>query len=256
MSDIVKAGSMLPQQYDYGKDSGAGLETSSSSELMIPFLVLLQDLSPQVIGSNDKAIPGARAGKFLHSLTEEVLGESILFVPAYKEASYVEWVPRSEGGGFRGRYLESDPVIVRAKAQSQKFGKLTTEEGNQLQETFYLYGVIADDPEALRPVVIAFSSTKLKPFRRWISAIREHFFKPPVPPIYSHLVRVGSVREKNAYGTYFNITLAPASGSLDSSLLSPDAQRYIAARRLHETVKAGMARTTGEAPESPPWNQA
>lgn len=239
-----------PAVYDYGNDAGAGYENQTSEELQIPFLAVLQAGSPQCTGEKD--VKGARPGLLYNTVTEEILGESLLFVPALREHIFVEWTPRNKGGGFKGRFRRDDELVMKAIADAAEFGKYKTPAGNDLVETFYLYGTIVRDDGELQAVVIAFSSTKIKVFKQYntkmnMFTVQDAQGRKVKPPRYAHLLRVGVRGEKNAKGNFFNFTLTPAvDGAVKLSLLLADDPRYQAARALGELVAAGKARAADE----------
>jgi len=243
-----KAG--LPAQYDYSADVGIGYENQTGEELQIPFLAVLQTGSPQVTG--EKGVKDARPGLLYNTVTEEILGQSVLFVPATREHVFVEWTPRTKGGGFKGRYKRDDALVVKAIADAKEFGKYHTPAGNDLVETFYLYGTIVRESGEIQPVVIAFSSTKIKVYKQYNTKMNMFTVEGPdgrkqKPPRFAHLMTVGVRPEKNAKGNFFNFTLQPArNNAIKDSLLTPDDPRYQAARALGEMVSAGKARAAEE----------
>lgn len=230
--------------YDYGEHAGRGLEGQTSDELQIPFLQLLQDLSPQVTGAAGAAIEDAKAGKFFNTVTQEVLGDTVSFVPALKEHVFIEWAPRAQGGGFRGRHQADSPLVASAKTAADDFGKYKAANGNDLVETFYLYGVVGAE---CQPVVVPFTSTKIKAFKRWNTQRHMLYLPGPngtkvQPPLYAHSVKISTVREKNPKGSFFNLLLAPANGGVKESLIQRTDPRFQAACDLYEAVSAGKAK--------------
>ena len=95
-----------------GLGSGAGMENTTSSDVDIPRILLLQAGSPQVED-------GEEPGTFYHTILEEnvgtpiigknakgkemVEGYSLTFVPIAVTSDYVLWNPRHDGGGILDR---------------------------------------------------------------------------------------------------------------------------------------------------------
>jgi hypothetical protein len=236
---------------DYGEDEGGGYEGQTTEEIQIPFLALLQALSPQVTEGDMKA------GQLFNTVTEESYGDSVLFVPSRREIAFVEWVPRDKGGGFVGRHEIGSEVVIAAKAAAgTRFRKLKhPDNGNDLMETIYLYGVlILDEGSRLEPVCVAFSSTKISEYRKYntkvsmFTILREDGSKIK-PPRWGYLFKVGVRSQKNAKGTFFNFDFVPAEGSVKASLLRPEDPRYLAGKDLADMVSSGMAKAVEEAPE-------
>lgn len=250
---------------DYGSDAGAGFENQTKADISIPFIAVLQPMSPQITNMND-----AKPGMLFNTVTEELFkaDSGLLVVPATTKHVYVEWVPREKGGGFVAVHEVTSDVVKQALASSKEFGKYTLPNGNQLSETFYVYGVLIDEnDETLGMATIAFTSTKIAAYKRWNTKVNMFTVKTPDgrkvrPPLFAHKVRVTSVKEKNAKGEFFNFNLAPANGGVAESLLPPGHPTLEAAKELRQMVDSGAAKAAyetqgGEAPAdgaNPNWN--
>lgn len=240
--------------HDYGDDAGSGFEDQTVDDITIPFLAVLQGLSPQVTNNSPD---GSRPGMLYNTVTEELVSgdDGIFVIPARIERLFVEWKAREDGGGQVARYAPDDPVVKRAQA-SCEFGKLKTEAGNDLLDTYYLYcvqletGKPVDEAEPIGFVVLSFVKTKIKVFKHWNT--RVNMFTIPVnggkqrPPIFAHTVKVTSAKQKNNKGTFYNFALNPASGDMRTSLLAPDDPRLHAAKDCAEMVKKGLAKASVE----------
>jgi hypothetical protein len=243
---------MLPEVYDFGQDAGAGYEDTNQEDFAIPMLVLLQGLSPQV---KEDGIEGARPGMLINSVTSDLYSgkEGVVFVPSHREHVYIEWVPRDQNGGFVGMHASDSPVVLKAKRESKEFGKYYTPEGNQLKETFMLYGIIVD-PETDEPesaAVISFTSTKIKGYKKMMTTMRS--LMVPVgdgrrvnPPMFANQLLIKSKSEKNAHGDFYNFDIRFRNGSAKESLLLPvDGKPHplmVAAKDFAEVVKSGNAK--------------
>lgn len=245
-----KKSTAVGQVIDYGDDAGAGFENQSREDISIPFITVLQALSPQV---SKETVEGAKSGMLFNTVTEEltVPEDGITFVPGYTEHVYVEWVPRKEGGGFVAIHQMGSDVVAKAKDESEEFGKLKVDrEGggqNDLVETFYVYGSVIDEeenPESM--AVIAFTSSKIKIYRKWNTSIRMFTVKTEDgrkirPPMFAHKVKLGSQQETANGEDYYNFTLKPANGKIADSLLEPGCEALESARSVGEMVKSGLA---------------
>lgn len=190
--------------YDYGSMSGEGSEGTTPEDISIPFIALLQPLSPQVSG--DSAIDGAKAGDFLNTVTNEITPgkQGFLFQPCYRDHCYIEWVPKDAGGGFVGRH-ELDSDVVRdaiADNNGSKYGGLHV-GNNELVETVYIYGLLLDETgtEVEGFAVLPCWSTKLKPLR---AAWTQYTILKGKPPLYAMRWRITSKGDKNKKGQPFS----------------------------------------------------
>lgn len=260
---VAKRGETAVAAYDYGEQADAGFENQTGDDLALPFIGVLQALSPQVDDSDDRHIDGARAGMLYNTVTEALFDgkDGVEFIPALTEHVFVEWVPRNRGGGFVARHQPTSDVVAKAKEGSPSFGVYATDytptgdekspfQGNDLIETFYVYGVVVG--EQVEPVVLAFTSTKIKVYKRWATKLNMFTIPGPEgrkirPPLFAHRVRLTTQSQKNNNGSFHNFALSPAEGgSLVDSLLPPDDPRFLAAKDCYDMVKSGAARASYE----------
>jgi len=239
---------------DYADYDGQGFENQTADDLAIPFLGILQALSPQVEDVDQGGIEGAKAGMIYNTVTEELYEgkEGVLFVPAMTQHVFVEWVPRDAGGGFVAVHDPTSQIVADAKAEADDFGKYRVGE-NDLVETFYVYGVTCgeepEDPTEL--AVLAFTSTKIKVYKRWNTKLSMFMLKTDEgrkikPPMFAHMTRLTSVADKNNKGKFFNVSLQPANNTVRDSLLPPNDPRFEAAVACKDMVDSGVARASYE----------
>lgn len=234
---------------DYGDYAGKGFEGQTRADISIPFVTVLQALSPQV-----ESMEGAKAGMLFNTVTEELTDgkDGVLFVPAVTQHVFVEWVPRTKGGGFVAIHQINSDVVKAAQEGTKERGKLSTEAGNDLIETFYVYGVLCDDVAPLGMAVIAFTSTKIKVYRKFNTKVRSHLVATASggrvnPPLFANLSRLGSFKDSNEKGDFYNFAVTPAVGNdLKASLLAVDDPRFLAAIDCKKMVESGLAKAAFE----------
>lgn len=236
--------------YDYGDDSGKGMENISKDDLTIPFLKLLQSMSPEIDDSTPQFLPDAKPGMFLNSVTQTLYpGEKgVVFVPAITQHSFIEWKPIDQGGGFVGVHTPDSDIVKDAKAASTKFGEYKTPDGNELVETFNIFGVLADeDGDAVSMAVIPFTSTKIKPYKNFMAKLNMYQVKTPsgakkTPPLFAHRVKLTAVKQKNTQGSFYNVVFSPAIGTtLGESLLPPGDKLLEAGKACYDLIREGKA---------------
>lgn len=224
--------------YDYGDSTG--FEQTTGADLTVPFVSVLQALSPAV---TDEEPEGARPGMLINSVTRELYDadKGIVFQPAYYETTYVEWIPREDGGGRVGNHDKESDVVRDAIADNDgnRFGRLKVGE-NDLIETTYCYGNILEDDgdEVLGFACLTFTSTKLKVWKNFHTAM---FTLKGRPPIFANRVRVSSKKEKNDHGTFFNFKVEPFNTTFRDSLIPPSSPMLAEGAELHRMVKEGLA---------------
>lgn len=258
--EVAKQGPTgVGQAYDYGADAGVGFENTSSADYAIPFLAIMQSNSPEIDGSvPGRELEGAKIGMLMDTVSRELFDgdKGVIFVPCDTQHVFVEWKPRKEGGGFVGVRQLNDEIVSKAVAAAEKFGKNKTDEGNELNETFYLYGLILEDENATEPMgmaVVAFTSTKIKKYKQVMYRLRT--FKGR-PPLFANRLRISTVPDSNEHGNFRNFKVEPAIGnSIAESLMPPTIGEgdkvepnpvLIAGKQLMEQIRSGLARAAHE----------
>jgi hypothetical protein len=233
----------------YADYAGAGFENQTSEDYSIPFLQILQALSPQ-LQTND----GLKQGMILNTVTGEVWDgkKGIAFIPATTQHTYVEWKPREKGGGFVGVHEITSDLVRHAKEASTEFGKYGTPDGNELIETFYVYGIAVDEGGDAQEVVLAFSSAKIKKYKGWMTKAKT--VQIPLPdgrripaPLFAHRYRLKTVSEKNSKGTFFNWDAISFDGeNAQGARLLPSDPLFQAAVNIKTLLESGKARANYE----------
>lgn len=225
--------------YDYGQDAGSGFENQTDADIAIPFIYVLQ--------SNSDAVQSEKAnsGQIYNNVTGE-FSDEVIFVPATTQHVFVEWIPIDDGGGFVGIHQLNSDVVKKAKEESTEFGRYKTPEGNDLIETFYVYGVTCQGEEATGMGCIAFTSTKISVYKRWNTKLKMFQInsggRKICPPLFAHLTKMTTIKESKGKYNWHNAVLSPANGSVKESLLSPQDPRFQAAKECKEMVESGLVR--------------
>ena len=82
-----------------------------SSEMQIPFVRILQALSPQLNKKKPEFIEGASSSDMYNTVTGQFWDgeEGLVVVPCFQVTKYLEFVPRDQGGGYKGEIPANDP---------------------------------------------------------------------------------------------------------------------------------------------------
>lgn len=231
-----QGGALAMPELDFEADAGKGTEGVDKESQAIPFLVVLQSNSPAVV---DETVEGAKAGLILNTVTGELFNQ-IVVVPCGFQRRYLEWAPRSKGGGFKGEHkpTDIDAGKVGEKRKDEKGVERLFNGENQLKDTRSHF-VLAVRPDGTYfPALISLSSTQIKKSKKWVGMITnlmvrsEKTGKMFNPPSFAHQYRITTTKESNDQGTWFGVLV-------DSSGPVKDAEVYGAARSLHELVSSG-----------------
>lgn len=235
--------------FNYGEMAGVGFEGTKGSDLSIPFINLLQSNSPEV---EEGQVEGAKPGQLYNTVTGE-LAESVTFLPVHKEEAWVEWVPRIKGGGFVAMHDPAGELVqdlIKANGGSRippkgSDGKrISFKHGeNEVIETYYVYGLILNEEgtEVESFAVISFSSTKIKPYRDWLTSM---YLIKGKPPMFANRAKLRTVKQKNEAGTFFNFSINPLKETWAKSLIDPSSESALLqeAVSFRDMVLSGVAR--------------
>jgi hypothetical protein len=157
----------------------------------------------------------AKAGMLLNTVTKEVFDgkKGITFIPACTQHVVVEWKP--ERGGFVAIH-QLDSAFINDVRETQEFGKWKSIKGdpksNDLIDTSYVYGISVKEDGSTEQMIVAFTSSKIKVYKRWVTKARTIQIATPSgarinPPLFAHRYRITTTTEKNAKGSFFNFDI-------------------------------------------------
>lgn len=199
--------------YDFSSDAGMGFENVTQGDLSIPFLVILQDGSPQVKKTHPdyatQGIKGAMAGHIFNTLTKRIYNpnieeDKVEFVPCFYQKLFVEWKSRDSGGGIVKSHPD-DRLLQNTKKNDK--GQDVLPNGNILTTTAYFFGFLITPDGDHERCVIGLSSTQLKKARQWLSLATSIKFDGPngkfTPPLFAHRYGLSTVPENNEKGSWY-----------------------------------------------------
>lgn len=232
----------------YEQYAGAGFENQTSDDYSIPFIQILQALSPQ-LQENDEL----KQGMIINTVTGEVFPgkDGIAFVPATTQHLVCEFKPRDAGGGFVGIHEVNSDVFKLAKDASAEFGKYLTPEGNELVETFYVYGIAIDNDGNSCEAVLGFSSAKIKKYKGWMTKAKTIQIQLQdgrrIPaPLFAHRYRLTTVVEKAPKGSFYNWEIKFDGDNAQAARLLPSDPMFQSAVNIKTLIEAGKARAAHE----------
>jgi hypothetical protein len=215
-----------------------------SSEMQIPFVRILQAMSPQLKKREAEYIEGSEQGDMFNTVTKQHwTGEDgIIVIPCYQTTKYLEFTPRDQGGGFRGEIPATDAVLQRTERQG---AKEMLPNGNELVKSDQHYCLIVEADGTYQPVVIDMKSSQLKVSRRWKTQIAMQKIKHPktgamiTPPLFATQWTFTTVEESNDQGSWFNYQIEKV-GLLESRDLMLEAKAF------RDSVAAGEVKAAPE----------
>lgn len=213
-------------------------------DLAIPRIEIIQSNSDQCKRGTEAYIEGAQAGMFFHTVTKELFNE-VALIPTFYQRIYNEWVPRDQGGGFRGQHLPGSEVVRSAKPHEKNGRLLVLPNGNHLIETAQYFCLHVREDGTVEPVVVSMKSTQWKVARRWNTFMDQQFLESNGrrfrAPIFAFVYQFGTVLEKNDMGSWYSwlpLGLTPLNLGEQGGLSTYQTGRMLAAGAKKGDVKA------------------
>ena len=213
-------------------DANKGSQNISQEDLALPFLKVLGQLSPEVNERDGKHVKGAKPGRIINTVTNE-LYDQINVLPVFYKRQYIEWQDRGASTGAPVAIHEADSDILSQTTRGKDY-KDRLPNGNYLENTANHFVILMGSSPTT--ALISMKATQLKVSRKWNSMMmgiklqgKNGLFTPPT---YSHIYSLKTVQMSNDKGTWFG---------WDVSKVGPveDRATYDIAKNFAETVGKG-----------------
>ena len=216
---------------------GRGFEETADREMFsVPFLTILQSLSKAVDPSSAEYVEGAKPGDIFHTVSRKVM-KSVDVIPVHFARTFIEWVPRKKGGGFRGEHPPLAETIEEYNSRlNRETGKAELDNGNELTDTRNHYVLMQEEDGAFSPALISMNGTQVKSSRDWVASMK--LFRPkqrnPLqgPDMWQAGYRLTTVQRSNDKGKWYVWRATPLGEVTDDSKLA-------AGETFYEEVRGG-----------------
>lgn len=188
---------------DLLKMGGMGAEKVVAKDVLIPRLVILQALSPQVQKKKAEYIEGAEVGDFCNVATSDIYKDSVTVIPCFFITNYLEWTKNR--GGLAANYGD-DPTVLQ-KAQRNEKNQNIMPSGNIVEETAQWYCLL-NSGGIWERIFFPLKATNLKHSRKWMTLVRaENITKKDgtlwKPPLFWRSWQLSIVDASNEQGDWF-----------------------------------------------------
>ena len=237
----------MSKTFDIAKHAGTGVDELDAGSKM-PQLRIIQDMSPQKNKNKEEYVEGCDTGDIIFTVTDEILPSPVTIIPIRVKSLYVEWTPRSEGGGLVAIHdlsITTHPSYEKGRKDKPKYAEWLG--SNELHMTHYWFFLAKINDEWVE-TMIPMAKSQLKTSRALQGAIQKfrytEKYKVIAPPLFARTFELTSEYEENANGEgYYNwrignptvldfaadvATLERAAKAVDdakASLPSPDAPK-------------------------------
>lgn len=230
------------------EDAGMGMEGTTQDSFAIPFLSVLQKISPQCEETDAAYIPAAKAGQFLESVSKSLYDgkKGVDFIQCAYRRAFLRWSPRgAEGGGFKGEYAPEVVAGMRESGQVVDFenrlyfpledGTVNPKRCDFLSDTRNHYILLIDGSE-MHECLLSISSTQIKKSKQLMTMLANKKSGGVMMPTFATIVHATVVPESNDKGNWFGISFSEQGPVTDTAV-------YLAAKTFYKSVVAGSVKT-------------
>lgn len=223
---------------NYEADAGQGFENADRDSYAIPFIIILQSMSPYCKKSDGAYIKGAEEGVIMNTVTQELFSsaEGIRVIPCHYSREMIEWKIREVGGGFVKVWQVGEEPETTTDAKNREI----TQAGTQIVDTRSHYVLVVRDDGSYFPALITMTSTQLKKSRNWMAKMDGLKGKRGdgsyfTLPMFSHIFHLTTIPETNEKGSWFG-------WKIETEKQVDDPNLYAAAKAFRDQLASGAAR--------------
>lgn len=193
--------------------AGKGLQNISNDDVTIPRLAIVQSGSPQRKKKDEKYIEGAEEGMIFNTVTNELYKDSMEVIPCGYRKTYVEWVPRENGGGLVAVHdMKPEGTTTDPKTRKSMLG------ANQIVDTAEHF-VLVKTSEGFSPAVLTMTSSNLGVSRKWNTLLKMKRLnvkgQTVEAPSFLYKFKLSTVEAENDLGNWHKYKIEEA-GQVDS----------------------------------------
>jgi hypothetical protein len=216
-----------------------GTENVKAKDVLIPRLVILQALSPQVMKKKAEYIEGAEIGDFCNVATGDIYKESVIVIPCHFTTDYIEWTKNR--GGLANNHGDDANILKQTVRNDRNENVLSN--GNIIQETAQWYCLIHDGASWQR-IFFPLRATNLKHSRKWLTLCRTEVVQLPnnelwKPPLFWRSWKLDIVSDGNDQGDWF--TFRPIKSDLIMDI-DPSKQLIRLCKSFYEDIRTNVVR--------------
>lgn len=225
------------------QDANLGAEESDKDSYSIPYIIILQAMSPIVL-DNAGDNPDFVAGRFYNNVSK-ITFKDFEFIPCHFQRRFVRWEKDAPAGGasFQGIYTPAELNALISTGQAAKNDEnryeITDGQGTGVFIDTRLHYVLYHnvDADTWEPAIISLSKSQVKHSKRLMTLIRTIQFKVNGkvinPPSWANVYKATVAKEKNEQGQWFGWSFARVG-------VVKDADIYQLAKSIHDSVIEGQ----------------
>ena len=232
------------------EDAGAGLESMTKEDMLIPRLTILQQMSDQVNKRHGEYIDGAEPGMIMENVSKSALdGEvGVTIVPISYRRAHIEW--KADRGGLVADHGPDSSCLENCTRGGR--GEYLTDEGNEIVPTGEYFVFIVDE-NGFTPALLSMAKSQLKKARQWNSMMNRLMIqvgdKKVNPAMFWTSYQLTTVPEENDQGSWFGWSIKMKHDAQSGGIINNHPQGkeiYLAARDFKSQVAAGEVKVSAE----------
>jgi hypothetical protein len=233
-------------------DFGGGFEGADKDSYAIPFIQILQKMSPMVDEDDPKHVEGAKAGMLYNTVTQRLYDGKIglTIIPCAYKRSFVQWGGREGDGGFKGEFTpeqiedkiaKNEIAIVEGRFfVPNEDGSVHEKKNDYFADTRSHFVLIVDEETGeMGQAILALSSTQMKASKMLMTSLQQKKVDTPsgkrTPPTFANKVKLTTVGMSNDKGSWSGVKF-----ELDG--LVTDADVYAEAKAFHAAIASGAVK--------------
>lgn len=231
---------------DFG---GSGFEGADKDSFAIPFLQVIQKMSPMADEDSPKYITGAKAGMLFNTVSQRLYDgkAGLLIIPCAFKRSFIQWAGRDAEGGFKGEFMPEQVLEMQNRGDITSVGgrlmkPLADGSVNEKKSDYFAdtrsHFVLIIDPETgeISRAIMPLSASQVKASKMLMTALQQKKVETPrgrmTPPTFANLVRVTTSGMSNEKGSWSGVNFALEGMVTDPAI-------YAEAKDFYKAINAG-----------------
>jgi hypothetical protein len=243
-------GAVVPAFMDQS-DFGGGFEGADKDSYAIPFIQILQKMSPLVDEDDPKHVPGAKAGMLYNTVTQKLYDGKIgvNIIPCAYKRTFIQWGGREGDGGFKGEFTpeQIDAMVTEGKIvtiegrlfKPNEDGSVNEKKNDYYADTRSHFVLIVEDNGSIGQAILSLASTQMKASKMLMTSLQQKKVDTPTgkrtPPTFANKVKLTTVGMSNDKGSWSGVRF-----ELDD--LVTDAAIYAEAKAFWQAVSTGAVK--------------
>lgn len=230
---------------DFG---GGGFEGADKDSFAIPFIQVLQKMSPLVDEDDAKYIQGAKAGMFFNTVTQKLYDgkEGLTLVPCAYKRSFIQWGGREGDGGFKGEFTPEQITAMTEKGEIVALdgrlfkpdadGSVNEKKSDYFADTRSHFVLLLTEDGEIGRCILSLAGTLTKASKMLMTSLQQKKVDTPngkkTPPTFANLIKATTVGMSNDKGSWSGVRF-----DLDGLVTDPEI--YAEARSFYKSIISG-----------------